>query len=568
MSEQNPTPTTEAPKLSKKDLKKMEKKAQQAKAREEKAALDASKNTEEETSPNCGDRPLIRSEKLPEAARKFTAIGEINDSFDSKEVLLRARLHNSRGKGNLCFIVLRERFNTIQAVLSKNEFVNKAMLKFATSVPKESIVEVVGIVRKSQVPIPTTTQSSVEIDVRSLFVISRAAVGLPLQLEDASRSQELLDQQEKDLAAVDEKIKKLIGDAKEPYPAELTKQLEALHKEKSEVQKYVVVDQNTSLNNRIIDLRTPANQAIFTIQSGVCTLFREFLLSNGFTEIHTPKIMAGASEGGAQVFKLQYFDAPAFLAQSPQLPKQMAICADMNRVFEIAPVFRAENSLTHRHLTEFMGLDIEMAFHDHYHEVLDVIGNLFTFIFDGIANRFSKELEIISQQYKFEPLKYNKVPLRILYSEGVSLLRAAGHTIGDLDDINTTQEKALGVLVKEKYGVDFYIMDKFPKSARPFYTMVDPADPNYTNSYDLFVRGEEISSGSQRIHDPAMLEASAKAYGIDTSTIQSYIDAFKYGAPPHGGCGVGLERIVMLYLGLGNIRKTSMFPRDPRRLAP
>jgi len=404
--------------------------------------------------------------------------------------------------------------------------------------------------------------------VRSLFVISRAAVGLPLQLEDASRSQELLDQQEKDLAAVDEKIKKLIGDAKEPYPAELTKQLEALHKEKSEVQKYVVVDQNTSLNNRIIDLRTPANQAIFTIQSGVCTLFREFLLSNGFTEIHTPKIMAGASEGGAQVFKLQYFDAPAFLAQSPQLPKQMAICADMNRVFEIAPVFRAENSLTHRHLTEFMGLDIEMAFHDHYHEVLDVIGNLFTFIFDGIANRFSKELEIISQQYKFEPLKYNKVPLRILYSEGVSLLRAAGHTIGDLDDINTTQEKALGVLVKEKYGVDFYIMDKFPKSARPFYTMVDPADPNYTNSYDLFVRGEEISSGSQRIHDPAMLEASAKAYGIDTSTIQSYIDAFKYGAPPHGGCGVGLERIVMLYLGLGNIRKTSMFPRDPRRLAP
>jgi len=246
----------------------------------------------------------------------------------------------------------------------------------------------------------------------------------------------------------------------------------------------------------------------------------------------------------------------------------MAVCGDLERVFEIAPVFRAENSLTHRHLTEFMGLDIEMAFQDHYYEVLDVIDRLFISIFDGLTARFAKELEVISQQYPFTPLKYNRTTLRIPFSEGIALLRAAGHEVADLEDLSTPQEKALGGLVKEKYGVDFYILDKFPKSARPFYTMPDPNDERYTNSYDLFIRGEEISSGSQRIHDPQMLEASAKALGIDTRTIKDYIDAFKYGAPPHGGCGVGLERIVMLYLGLGNIRKTCMFPRDPKRLAP
>jgi len=258
----------------------------------------------------------------------------------------------------------------------------------------------------------------------------------------------------------------------------------------------------------------------------------------------------------------------AFLAQSPQLMKQMAVCGDLERVFEIAPVFRAENSQTHRHMTEFMGLDIEMAFNDHYYEVLDVIDKLFVSIFDGIVARFSKELEIIGQQYPFQPLQYNRPTLRIQFPEGIAMLRAAGFQMEDLEDLSTPQEKALGALVKEKYGVDFYILDKFPKAARPFYTMPDPKDERYTNSYDIFLRGEEISSGSQRIHDAQMLEASVKSYGIDPHTIQAYIDAFKFGAPPHGGCGVGLERIVMLYLGLNNIRKSCMFPRDPKRLAP
>jgi aspartyl-tRNA synthetase len=568
MSEKQPQTTPQAEGAakgpSKKDLKKAEKKAAQAKAKEEREkAAAANKPVEEDSSPNCGDRPLIQSSERVD--RKYVEVGELDAGKEGQEVLVRARVHTSRAKGNLCFLVLRHRYHTVQAVLAKDEYVNKFMLKFAAGIPRESIIEVNGVVRKAEVP--STTQSGLELAVRRLFVISRSLPNLPIMLEDASRPQAVLEQQEKEVAAIDEQIKTLLSSG-DPSVPETVAEVEKLQKKKSEAQKYVILSQEARLDNRVLDLRTSANQAIFTIQSAVGTLFREFLLRHNFVEIHTPKLIAGASEGGASVFKVSYFDTSAFLAQSPQLSKQMAVCADLERVFEVAPVFRAENSQTHRHMTEFMGLDMEMAFKDHYYEALDLISEMFTYIFDGIAERFSKELETISQQYPFQPLKYNKPTFKIPFAEGIKMLREAGIAAEDLEDLSTPQEKALGALVKEKYGVDFYVLDKFPKDARPFYTMPDPADERYTNSYDFFIRCEEICSGAQRIHDPQMLEANCRAKGVDPRSIQHYIDAFKYGAPPHAGCGVGLERIVMLYLGLNNIRKASMFPRDPRRLAP
>jgi len=246
----------------------------------------------------------------------------------------------------------------------------------------------------------------------------------------------------------------------------------------------------------------------------------------------------------------------------------MCICADMERVFEIAPVFRAENSFTHRHLTEFVGLDLEMAFNEHYHEVLDVLEGLFLYLFEGIQNRFAYELQIISQQYPFEPFKVKGPVLRLKFPEAIKMLRDAGETIPDLEDLSTPSERHLGKLVREKYDTDFYMLDKFPAAARPYYTMPDPENPDYSNSYDFFIRGEEIMSGSQRIHVPELLEKRAKELGVALPGIQDYIDSFKFGAPPHGGGGIGLERVVMLYLGLKNIRMTSMFPRDPKRLNP
>jgi len=357
----------------------------------------------------------------------------------------------------------------------------------------------------------------------------------------------------------------------------------------------VRVGQEVRLDHRVIDLRTVANQAIFRIQSGVCQLFREFLLGQSFQEIHTPKLIGGASEGGADVFEVKYFERSAFLAQSPQLYKQMALMTDMPRVFEIGPVFRSENSNTHRHMTEFTGLDIEMTFRDHYHEVLEVLDGLFNHIFEGLRSRFAREIEAVRAQYPFEDLKWKHPCLRLTFKEAVGLLRERGPRVlearlaqergeheqavllrhlegmrahGDEEDISTEDEKVLGTVIREEYGEELYIIDKFPKDTRPFYTMPDPSDARWTNAYDIFLRGEEITSGAQRIHDPKMLAERCEAKGVPVSSIQAYLDAFKYGSYPHGGAGIGLERVVMLFLCLNNIRKTSMFPRDPKRIFP
>jgi aspartyl-tRNA synthetase len=330
----------------------------------------------------------------------------------------------------------------------------------------------------------------------------------------------------------------------------------------------VRVNQDTRLDNRVLDLRVPAHLAIFRIQSGVTNLFREFLCAHDFTEIHSPKMIGGASEGGANVFSINYFGDKAFLAQSPQLYKQMSIMADFKRVFEIGAVFRAENSNTYRHLTEFTGLDLEMEFKESYSEVLDVLDELLYFIVTGINERYKRELEVIQTQYPHEPFVYKKPALRLKFPEAVKMLQEAGVDQPALEDLSTATEKFLGKLVKAKYGTDFYILEKYPSAARPFYTMPCPEDSNYSNSYDLFFRGEEICSGAQRIHDPELLARRAKDLGVDPSSLSAYIDSFKYGAFPHGGAGIGLERVVMLFLGLGNIRKTSLFPRDPSRLTP
>lgn len=238
----------------------------------------------------------------------------------------------------------------------------------------------------------------------------------------------------------------------------------------------------------------------------------------------------------------------------------------MHRVFEIGPVFRAEDSNTNRHLCEFTGLDIEMVFYEHYFEILDLLAEMFVAIFNGLEERYQKELKVVNDQYPCEPFKCKNV--RLNFKEGVKLLADNGFTQDPLQDLSTENEKILGRLVREKFETDFYMLYGYPTNARPFYTMLDPHDSNYTNSYDFFMRGEEITSGAQRIHEPEFLAERATHHKIPVATIQEYIDAFKYGCPPHGGCGIGLERVVKLYCGIRNIRKCSLFPRDPKRLRP
>lgn len=237
------------------------------------------------------------------------------------------------------------------------------------------------------------------------------------------------------------------------------------------------VNQDTRLDNRVLDLRTPANQAIFRLEAGVCRLFRDVLAEQGFIEIHTPKIISAASEGGANVFTVSYFKDSAYLAQSPQLYKQMAIAADFDRVYTVGAVFRAEDSNTHRHLTEFVGLDLEMAFKYHYHEVLDTIANSLTEMFRQMSVKYAADIEAVGKQYKVEPFRFLDPPLRLNYSQGVEMLREVGIVMDDEEDLSTPNEKLLGRLVKAKYDTDFYVLDKFPLAIRPFYTMPDPTNP-------------------------------------------------------------------------------------------
>jgi len=442
-------------------------------------------------------------------------------------VTVRGRVHTSRAKGKQCFFVIRQQQVTIQCLAFVNESISKQMVNFIANISKESIVDVEAVVKKVDEKIESCTQQDVELHVKQVWVVSSSDPRLPLQIEDAAR--------------------------------QLTEENEGT---------FARVNQDVRLDNRVLDLRTPTNQAIFRLEAGVCQLFRDTLVKKGFVEIHTPKIISAASEGGANVFKVSYFKGSAFLAQSPQLYKQMAIAADFEKVFTVGGVFRAEDSNTHRHLTEFVGLDLEMAFKFHYHEVVDTIGDLFTQMFRGLRDKYSQEIETVSQQFPCEPFKFLDPPLRLEFPEAVEMLKEAGVEMGDEDDLSTPNEKLLGRIVKAKYDTDYFILDKYPLAVRPFYTMPDPVDGKYSNSYDMFMRGEEILSGAQRIHNTEFLIERAKVHGIELNTIASYIDSFRYGCPPHAGGGIGMERVTMLYLGLDNIRKTSMFPRDPKRLTP
>ncbi|KIK52831.1 hypothetical protein GYMLUDRAFT_88546 [Collybiopsis luxurians FD-317 M1] len=482
-----------------------------------------------------GQLPLHQSQSRPGKPRVdiVSLPSHVGDT-----VLLRARIHNSRAQGSkMVFLNLRQRTESVQALMIVSpEKVSKLMVKWAAGLATESIVLVEGIVKHSPEIIKSVTVGTVEIEVTKLFIIAGVETVLPFTVEDADRT-------EADIEVSGNQFNR--------------------------------VHLDTRLNNRVIDLRSHTNQAIFKLQAAVGDLFRQFLNSNGFIEIHSPKLQGAATESGASVFQVSYFKVDivgnAFLAQSPQLAKQMAIAADFERVYEIGPVFRAENANTHRHLTEFMGLDLEMTIEEHYHEVMELLDGLFLSIFRGLRKKYQKEIQAVSRQFPAEEFKWREGPegtLKLTFKEAVDLLVEDGVPREELDDIKTENEKRLGRVVRAKYETDYYIIDKFPMELRPFYTMPDPTDPTLSNSYDFFMRGEEILSGAQRIHEPKLLERQMRGQGIDPESMRGYLDGFRLGCSPHGGGGIGLERVLMLFLKLNNIRRASLFPRDPRRLEP
>ncbi|EMC98420.1 hypothetical protein BAUCODRAFT_67641 [Baudoinia panamericana UAMH 10762] len=549
-------PSKSALKKAAKEKEKAEKAAKRAQAeeaqRKEAEANDVSKDDYGDLPPDGTlPLPMFEDDKVP-----FVELSELPELFSDTtkldepqgpHVILKARVSNARTQSaKLAFLELRDRLDTIQAVVAASDTLSRQMIKFCASIPSESVVVVHALVKKPKDPVKSATISELELHIKKLYVESRAMTQLPMQVADAERA----------------------------IPAE----------GEEESADGPIVTLNTRLNNRVIDLRANLNQAIFAIKFGVEDFFREFLKSRGFTGIHTPKLLGAPSEGGANVFEVKYFGTKAYLAQSPQLYKQMLIASDMKRVMEVGPIFRAENSNTARHLTEFVGLDLEMAFNKHYHEVVSLLEELMLYIFNGLKEKYKRETDLLRSVYKVDEFKLpeaGKVP-RLNFAEGIKMLRDAGEEIGDFDDLTTPQEKKLGALVLEKYGSDFYVLDQFPLAIRPFYTMpsaetqakYDSANPNagYSNSYDFFMRGQEIMSGAQRIHRAEYLEQRMKEHvsPVDPNSdgLRDYVQAFREGCSKHAGGGIGLERIVMLWLGLPNVRLASLFPRDPGRKTP
>ncbi|MCD6208627.1 MAG: aspartate--tRNA(Asn) ligase [Thermoproteales archaeon] len=317
---------------------------------------------------------------------------------------------------------------------------------------------------------------------------------------------------------------------------------------------------DTNLNYRYLALRFPEQRAIFSLRAKVVNACREFFIKNGFLEVHTPKICGAGAEGGATVFTLDYFGRTAFLAQSPQLYKQM-LMAGVSRVYEIGPYFRAEKFSTTRHLNESWGVDAEIAFMEDAEDVMSVLEKLILYVFDYLQKNASKELETLGVS-----LKKPRSPFkRLSYNEAIEVASSQGSRVKYGEDLDTESEFAIGKAMEEE-GYDAYFIYEYPWEIKPFYIMRRGNELSF--AFDLDYRGLELASGGQREHRYHELIKNIKDKGLNPESFAFYLEAFKYGMPPHGGFGLGLDRLVMKIVNKKNIREVVLFPRDRQRLVP
>ena len=324
---------------------------------------------------------------------------------------------------------------------------------------------------------------------------------------------------------------------------------------------------NTSLeaklDRRSLSLRSIRERARFRIQEGIVRGFRDFLYEQGFTEIHTPKIGAKSAEGGANMFRLSYFHRPAVLQQSPQLYKQMMVGV-FDRVFETGPVFRAEKHNTRRHLNEYTSLDFEMGYIHSFLDICAMETGFLQYTMNLLEKEYSKELKLLNITLP----DVEKIPY-VRFDEAKRLVSEKyNRKIRNPFDLEPEEEELIGKYFKEEYNADFVFVTHYPSKKRPFYAMDDPEDTRYTLSFDLLYHGLEITTGGQRIHDLSMLEEKIQEKGMTEEGLEQYLDAFRFGMPPHGGLGIGLERLTMQLLGEDNVREACLFPRDMSRLEP
>ncbi len=318
------------------------------------------------------------------------------------------------------------------------------------------------------------------------------------------------------------------------------------------------------LDHAAVGLRHPQKRAIFRLGAGIMHAFRSYLHHEGFTEIQTPKLVGTATEGGANVFPVDYLGRTAYLAQSPQFYKQIMVGV-FERVFEVGPVFRAEPHNTARHLNEYVSLDAEMGFiHDH-HTVMATLTRVIDAILRHLGERHQAELVLLGLQL---PLVPDVIP-SVRFAEALAMIsEATGTDVRGEPDLAPEHERWLGTWAQAEYNSDFLFVTGYPTAKRPFYTHPDPADPTFSNSFDLLFRGMELVTGGQRLHRYGDYIIALEARNLNPADFEGYLEAFRHGMPPHGGFAIGLERFLMQLLGLANIRETTLFPRDLTRLSP
>ena len=431
---------------------------------------------------------------------------DLENYFD-KEIELSGFVENIRNIKWVQFLVLRDSTDKVQVTIEKSDENNAPMVELVNNLTVESTIKVTGTLKKNE----NVRLRGMEFIPTKIEVTSTSDAELPINIHD--KDAQLLDQR---------------------------------------------------LDYRWLDLRNEYNFNIFKIQSDMVKFMREFMYSRDFTEIHTPKLIGAASESGADVFEVKYFDRKAYLAQSPQFYKQMAIASGYDKVFEVAPVFRAENSNTSRHTTEFTGFDVEFAYIDSYRDVMDLEEELLTYTLEKLNEKYG---ELVKKLYDKEIVvpkeKFPRVKLADLYDE---LEKRYDYKVDESEktDLTTEAERLSYRYAMDVFNSEFIFVTDFPKEKRAFYHMRKDDVPE---GYDLIYRGVEITTGAEREHRYDVLVKQAKEKGLDKD-VEFYLEFFKYGCPPHGGFGLGVDRLTMLVLGLPSVKESMLIFRGPNRLNP
>ncbi len=414
---------------------------------------------------------------------------------EGKSVTIAGWADQLRILGKIAFIIVRDRYGTVQVTIPRSKLAE--LYGEAKSLTKESVISVKGTLKANK-----EAPRGIEVIPEHIEVLSRAAAPLPMDIS-----------------------------------GKITSELE------------------TRLDSRFMDLRQPTVAAVFRVRDSLLAGIRSYLEGEGFIEVHTPKLVKAGAEGGATLFKVDYFGKKAYLSQSPQLFKQVLMSTGLDRVYEIAPAFRAEPSATTRHLSEFISLDFEMAFIDSQEEVMQLVENMVVSAMTHVKGECKDELKLLGRELDVPKAPFRRVP----FAEAKELLAAEGKKIEN--DLDSEAEKALGSII----GDDYYFITGFPNAEKPFYIM---EDGDSSCSFDLECKGQELASGGQREHRYDALIARMRRLGLDPKSFEFYTNAFKYGMPPHGGVGLGIDRFAQKLLGLKNIREAVLFPRDKIRMMP